>query len=282
MITSTTTVTCQPAACNNACHTQCTGCSLYEFCLSAAGSRGNAIDGLVSSRLQIKRGEALYRAGDDFHSLYVVHSGFFKTYAIAEDGRDQINGFHMSGEVIGMDGIETDQYTTFAVALEDSQVCVVPFAALEAACSKTPVLQRQLYRMLSHEIVRNQGLSMLLGSRRAEEKVATFMLDLSQRFAQRGYAAAEFHLRMTREEIGSYLGLTLETVSRVFSKFQDIGLFQVHNKHIQMLNVTGMAAAMNEPSPSVAQPRTVISAQARRADTHVRGTVSRARAAFAM
>lgn len=231
-----------------ACHTQCSGCSLHDFCSpTSENGRANAIDKLVSSRTLVKRGETLYRAGDDFHALYVVHSGFFKTYAITEDGRDQVNGFHMSGEIIGMDGIETDEYTTFAVALEDSQVCAVPFAALEAACLKTPSLQRQLYRMMSHEIVRNQELTLLLGSRRAEEKVAAFMLNLSQRFAQRGYAAAEFHLRMTREEIGSYLGLTLETVSRVFSKFQDIGLFQVRNKHIQMLDIAGMAAAVNDP-----------------------------------
>ncbi len=203
-----------------------------------------ALDDLFFSRRTIKRGASLYRAGTPFQSLFTVRSGFFKSYVVTEDGREQVTGFQMAGEIVGLDGIETDSHNLNVEALEDSVVCVIPFAQLEDLASRVPSLQRQFHRMMSREIVRDQGVMMLLGSMHAEERVAAFLLNLSQRFAARGYAAARFILRMTREEIGSYLGLKLETVSRIFSKLQQGGLIAIDKKSVHLLNVTALKALM--------------------------------------
>jgi len=145
----------------------------------------------------------------------------------------------MAGEVLGMDGIGTGVHAADAIALEDSEVCVLPYAHLEE-----PRFQRQLHKVMSRELVRDQGVMMLLGTMRAEERLAAFLLNLSQRFVARGFSSSEFHLRMTREEIGSYLGLSLETVSRLFSRFQDDGLISVQQKHVCILDVPGLRAVM--------------------------------------
>ena len=216
-----------------------------SFLLRAGTLNENTLPHLMAARQSIRRGQSLFRANDPCHALYIMHSGFFKTYAITTEGREQVNGFHMPGEVFGMDGLDNDRHHVFAVALEDSVVCVIPLDMLETWCSRKPERQRQMYRMLSREIVRNQQLGLLLGVRLAEEKVAAFMVDLSQRFYGRGYAAGEFILRMTRNEIGSYLGLKMETVSRVLSKFASFGLIRVRNKHIQILDIPGMTAIMH-------------------------------------
>ena len=149
------------------------------------------------------------------------------------------------GEIVGMDGIGTDHHAADVTALEDSEVCVIPYARLEEAG-----LQRQLHRVMSRELVRDQGVMMLLGTMRAEERLAAFLLNLSQRFTARGYSPNEFHLRMKREEIGSYLGLSLETVSRLFSRFQSEGLVAVQQKHIRILDVAGLRSVMLPERPS--------------------------------
>ena len=220
----------------------CGACNLRELCLPCglSGSAPEVLAELVYTRRRIKRGETLYRAGAAFESLYAVRSGFLKSRVLLEDGRDQVTGFHMAGEVVGMDGIGTDTHSADVIALEDSEVCVIPYALLEE-----PHLRRQLQKMMSREMVREQGVMMLLGSMRAEERLATFLLNLSQRFVARGYARDDFHLRMTREEIGSYLGLSLETVSRLFSRFQDDGLMTVQQKHIHILDIPGLKAMMS-------------------------------------
>ncbi len=220
----------------------CGACNLRELCLPSGlnGSDPGMLDDLVYTRKRVKRGESLYRAGGEFESLYAIRSGFFKSRVVLEDGRDQVTGFHMAGEILGMDGIGTDSHTADAIALEDSEVCVIPYARLEE-----PHLQRQLHKVMSRELVRDQGVMMLLGTMRAEERLAAFLLNLSQRFVARGYASQEFHLRMTRDEIGSYLGLSLETVSRLFSRFQDDGLITVQQKHICILDIAGLKAVMS-------------------------------------
>ena len=182
------------------------------------------LDTLVSTRRKVKRGHHLYRTGVPFEAIYAIKTGFFKTDVLMEDGRDQVTGFQMAGEILGMDGISLESHTCNAVALEDSEVCVIPFAQLEQLSSEMRTLQHHFHKVMSREIVRDQGVMMLLGTMRAEERLAAFLLNLSQRFTARGYSAAEFHLRMTREEIGSYLGLKLETVSRAFSAFPGGGL----------------------------------------------------------
>jgi CRP/FNR family transcriptional regulator len=220
----------------------CSSCSLRELCLPMGLSREEIelLDQLVYTRRRVKRNETLYRAGDPFTSLYAVRSGFFKSDVILEDGRDQVTGFHMAGEILGLDGIGTEAHTCNAHALEDAEVCIIPFSRLEELSREVRNLQHQFHKVMSREIVRDQGVMMLLGTMRAEERLAAFLLNLSQRFVARGYSPAEFHLRMTREEIGSYLGLKLETVSRIFSKFQDQGLIAVQQKHIRILNTDGL------------------------------------------
>lgn len=198
------------------------------------------LDHLVFTRRRLKRGEALYRAGDEFASLNAARSGFFKSTVLLEDGRDQVTGFHMPGDIMGLDGISADRHSVSTIALEDSEVCIIPFTRLEELSHRVRSLQNQFHKMMSREIVRDQAVIMLLGTMRAEERLAAFLLNLSQRFAARGYSAVEFHLRMTREEIGSYLGLKLETVSRIFSKFQEQGLIAVQQKHIRIENMAGL------------------------------------------
>jgi CRP/FNR family transcriptional regulator, anaerobic regulatory protein len=225
--------------------TRCSTCNLREVCFprGLSGADSQALDDIVYTRRRIKRGDSLYRAGSGFESLYAVRSGFFKSSVVLEDGRDQVTGFHMAGELLGMDGIGADAHAADVLALEDSEVCVIPYSRLEQ-----PNLQRQLHKVMSRELVRDQGVMMLLGTMNAEERLAAFLLNLSQRFTARGFSASEFHLRMTRDEIGSYLGLSLETVSRIFSRFHDDGLIAVHQKHIRILDIPALKAAMTRPA----------------------------------
>jgi CRP/FNR family transcriptional regulator len=229
----------------------CSSCSLREICLPTGLSPDEIekMDQMVYTRKRVKRGDSVYRSDEKFASLYAVRSGFFKTTLVMEDGRDQVTGFHMAGDMLGMDGIGTDQHSCNAVALEDSEVCVIPYARLEELSRELYVLQQHFHKVMSREIVREHGVMLLLGSMRAEERLAAFLLNLSQRFTSRGYSPSEFNLRMTREEIGSYLGLKLETVSRTFSKFQEDGLIGVQQKNIRILDSEGLKSVLSrEPA----------------------------------
>lgn len=227
--------------------TACSQCNLQELCLpfGLENAEIEQLDELIGSRRKIKRHQHLYRAGDGFEAIYAVRSGSFKTNVLFEDGRDQVTGFQMSGEILGLDGISTEKHTCDAQALEDSEVCVIPFDKLEELSREVESLQHQFHKVMSREIVRDHSVMMLLGSMRAEERLAAFLINLSQRFTARGFSPAEFHLRMTRDEIGSYLGLKLETVSRAFSRFQDQGLISVQQKHIKILNIDGLKALLS-------------------------------------
>ncbi len=238
--------------------TACSQCHLKELCLphDLSAAEMQRLEALVATRRKIKRGKHLYRSGDNFEALYAIKSGFFKTDIIMEDGRDQVTGFQMAGELLGMDGISIESHTCNAVALEDSDVCVIPFVQLEQLSREIRSLQHHFHKVMSREIVRDQSVMMLLGTMRAEERLAAFLLNLSQRFTARGYSAADFHLRTTREEIGSYLGLKLETVSRAFSRFQEDGLIIVQQKHVRILDIDGLRALLNHtPSPTSAASR---------------------------
>ena len=231
----------------------CSQCNLQELCLPLGLSEAeiHRLDSLVSTRRKVKRGQHLYRTGAQFEAIYAIKAGFFKTDVLMEDGRDQVTGFQMAGEILGMDGISLESHTCNAVALEDSEVCVIPFAQLEQLSSEMRTLQHHFHKVMSREIVRDQSVMMLLGTMRAEERLAAFLLNLSQRFTARGYSAAEFHLRMTREEIGSYLGLKLETVSRAFSRFQEEGFIVVQQKHIRILDLASLKALLTHtPLPT--------------------------------
>jgi len=225
----------------------CSSCNLRELCLPVGMSNEQLerLDGMVATRRQVARGDRLFHSGDEFHSLYAVRTGFFKTCISSEDGRDQVTGFQMAGELLGLDGIGTERHTCDAVALEDSQVCVIPFQQLEDLTREFSDLQRQFHKIMSREIVRDHGVMLLLGSMRAEERLAAFLLNLTQRLQARGFSASSLILRMTREEIGSYLGLKLETVSRTFSKFQDEGFLEVKQRQIRVLNQPALQNLVN-------------------------------------
>ena len=217
--------------------TLCSTCSLRELCLPV-GLRPDEfeqLDTVIKQSHRLKKGEFLFRSGESFHSLYAIRTGFFKTTVASQDGRDQVTGFFMSGELIGMDGICTHSHSCDAVALEDSEVCELPFGHMEALSKEIPSIQTHFFRLMSREIVRDQGVMLLLGNMRAEERIAAFLLNLSQRLHHRGFAANDFILRMSREEIGSELGLKLETVSRTLSRFHQEGLIVVEHKHIRLL-----------------------------------------------
>jgi len=227
-------------------HTHCSTCNLREVCLPCGmnGQDAGVLDDLSYTRKRVKRGETLFHAGVAFEALYAVRSGFFKSSTLLEDGRDQVTGFHMAGELVGLDGIASGAHASDVIALEDSEVCIIPYARLEE-----PTMQRQLHKVMSRELVRDHGVMLLLGTMRAEERLAAFLLNLSTRFTARGYSPSEFHLRMTREELGSYLGLSLETVSRLFSRFQDDGIIAVRQKHIRILDVAALKAVVSQPNP---------------------------------
>jgi CRP/FNR family transcriptional regulator len=224
----------------------CSICNLRELCLPGELCAEDLarVENVVYLRRRIKRGEALFNAGDAFNAVYAIRSGFFKTVVLDGEGREQVTGFCMGGELLGMEGVGAGRYHGAAVALEDSEVCVMPFALVEEMARAIPALQRQLHAVLAREIVHDRGVMMLLGSMRAEERLATFLLNLSRRFTRRGYSPSEFHLRMTREEIGSFLGLKLETVSRLFSRFQTDGLIEVQQKHVRILDSAGLEALL--------------------------------------
>jgi CRP/FNR family transcriptional regulator len=227
--------------------TACSNCNLRELCLPIGldVEELKKLDELVSTRRRLKRGDHLYRAGQVFESIYAVRSGFFKTDVLIEDGRDQVTGFQMTGELLGLDGISSETHSCNAIALEDSEVCAIPFSHLEGLSRQIHTLQHHVHKVMSREIVRDHGVMMLLGTMRAEERLAAFLLNLSQRFKARGYSPAEFNLRMSRDEIGSYLGLKLETVSRAFSRFQEEGLLAVHQRKVRILNTSGLRKLMN-------------------------------------
>lgn len=237
--------TVKPAAVPLAYAVNCGDCGLRDICLVEGLSPADLdrLTGMVSTRRRVKRGEPLFRAGDRFDAIYPIRLGFFKTRVTADDGREQVTGFPMPGDILGFDAISTATFQCDAIALEDAEVCIVPFEKLESLSRDFTALQHQLHRVLSREIVRDQGVMMLLGTMRAEQRLATFVMNLSQRFAQRGFSPREFILRMTREEIGNFLGLKLETVSRTFSKLQEDGIITVDQKRLRIEDVARLREA---------------------------------------
>lgn len=202
-----------------------------------SASEMERFEALSSSKRSYSTGEYVYRTGDRFLSLYAIRGGSIKTRVLHEDGREQLTSFLMSGEISGLDAISTDFHTCEAVAMEPCEVCELPFSKLEELSREIPNLQRHLHKIMSREIVRDQSIMMLLSSMRAEERLAAFLLNLSQRFSARGYSPNAFRLLMTRHEIGSYLGLKLETVSRTFSHFQEHGLLSVKVREIEIMDM---------------------------------------------
>lgn len=222
---------------------------MRELCLPV-GLEPDALrqlDALVTNRIRFKKGEKLYRVGEPFTALFAVRVGSCKTTVLAEDGREQITGYHMLGDIVGLDGIGSERHCCEAVALEDTEVCALPFDRLEELARTVVPLQRNLHQFLSRDIGRDHRMMLLLGSMRADERLAVFLLNLSDRYRQRGYSSTEIVLRMTREEIGSYLGLKLETVSRLFSRFQEEGLLQAQGRVLKLLDLPGLKQLAGQP-----------------------------------
>jgi CRP/FNR family transcriptional regulator len=198
------------------------------------------LDAVVTDRTRLKKGGKLYRAGESFAALYAIRLGSCKTTVLGDDGREQITGYHMPGDVIGLDGIGAERHGGEAVALEDTEVCALPFDRLEELARTIVPLQQNLHRFMSREIERDQNMMLLLGSMRSDERLAVFLLNLSDRYRRRGCSPTEIVLRMTRGEIGSYLGLKLETVSRLFSRFQEQGLLRVQGRVLKLLDLSAL------------------------------------------
>ena len=213
--------------------------------MGLSGGEMDKLDELVATRRKIKRGAPLFSNGDRFNALYAIRTGFFKTCIATEDGRDQVTGFQMAGEIIGLDGIIGDRHMCDAIALEDAEVCVMPYDRIEELSRLVPALQTHVHKIMSREIVREHGVMLMLGSMRAEERLAAFLLNLVQRLHARGFSQSELVLRMTREEIGSYLGLKLETVSRTFSKFVEEGIVEVKQRHVRILSTDALKRIVN-------------------------------------
>jgi CRP/FNR family transcriptional regulator len=186
---------------------------------------------------RVQQGVALYRAGDPFGPIYAIRSGTFKSVLLDANGSYQVLGFPMAGDVLGLDGIEAQQYRTEAVALEDSEVAIIPFPRLAHLSGKAGALQQFVYRLLSRQLAREHMQMWLLGSLGAESRVAAFLLILGERYARLGYSDTRFNLRMTRLDLGSFLGLTQETVSRALSRFDEAGVIQVHNKELKIVDI---------------------------------------------
>lgn len=228
-------------------HVACSNCNLREMCMPTGFSvdEMRKLDEVVEKRRRVKQGDMLFANGEAFSSLYAIRTGFFKTCAITVDGKDQVTGFQMAGEIIGMDGIATDHHHCSAIALEDAEVCVMPMSSVSELSRELPALQQHVHKIMSREIVRENSVMMLLGNMRAEERVAAFLLNLSQRLQARGLSPHEMVLRMSREDIASYLGMKLETISRTFSKLSDDGVIEVKQRNIKIVNVEALKAIFN-------------------------------------
>ena len=201
----------------------------------------NRLDAILSTTRKVRRGEVLYRANDQFNSIYTVRVGCFKTVVTHRDGGEQVTGFQLAGETLGLDGVFAERHNCDAIALEDSEASVIRFALLVSLCREVSSMQHHLLRLMSGEIVRESGLLLMLGTMSAEQRVAAFLLDISDRMKAQGYSPKEFNLRMTRQEMGSYLGIELETVSRMFSKLQKRGLVDVQGKEIRIVDRLGLS-----------------------------------------
>lgn len=217
----------------------CEDCSLYRLCLPLGlHSKDLAqLDKIIKRSQTYKRGQPLFEANNQFTSLYVVRSGSFKTTISTNNGRDQVTGFYFPGEFIGLDAIHQESYQSTARALESSSVCELPYDHLQEIGKDMPQLQIQLLTRISKELAGDKGLMLLLGKKTADEKLASFLLSISKRFNERGFSAMDFQLSMSRSDIANHLGLAVETVSRILSRFQDDELITITGKAISLKNM---------------------------------------------
>lgn len=224
--------------------TQCQKCSLYQLCMPMGLAEGdlNRLDKIIKRRRPVEKGEFLFRLGGDFTALYAIRSGSLKTYTSQSDGQEQVIGMHLPGELIGLDAIGNHRHGCSAVALETTSVCEIPFDRLEPLSREIPGLQQHLFRLMSAEIQHDQCHMTVLARMPVENRLASFLMSLSERYKLRGYSANEFNLSMSRGDIANMLGMAMETISRLLGNFQDQGLIKVERKHIRILDPTALRA----------------------------------------
>ena len=222
----------------------CKDCTLATLCLPLSLNLQDldTLDSIVKRSRPLKKGEFLFRQGDTFASVYAVRSGSLKTFSVTDCGEEQITGFHLPSEFVGLSGMDTELYPVSAIALETTSICEIPFERLDELSASMPQLRRQLMRIMSREIRDDQQMMMLLSKKTADERIATFLVNLSARFRARGYSPQQFRLAMSRNEIGNYLGLAVETVSRVFTRFQQNELLIAEGKEINLINLIEICA----------------------------------------
>lgn len=231
----------------------CSSCNLFNVCIPQGLDKDNIekLDTLVRRPRPIHRGEHIFRSGDGFRSIYAIHSGTVKVYLLTDACEEQIIGFYLPGEILGFNSIETEEYTCSAVALETSSYCEIPFSQVEEVCRRIPELQRQVFRLMSREISFSNDMMLSICRKNAEEKLATFLVSLSNRFQHRGYSAREFRLAMSRQEIGIYLGLTIETVSRTFSRMQKQNMIKVDRRSVTINDLPALRQISSGMAPDV-------------------------------
>ena len=233
--------------CSHDYQVSCGNCRLNSICLPLALESDDIqqLDDIIQRSKPLQKSQHLYREGDDFQSVYAVRSGTLKAYKTTDDGREQVTGFYFPGEILGMDGISNNAHASSAKALETAAVCEIPFSSLEKLSSLMPNLQRHFFQLMSREITEDQQLITLLSKNSADERVASLMISISTRNAKRKLSSTQFRLPMSRVDIGNYLGLTVETVSRVFSRMQKMNILCVDNKEIEILDSQGLRKMAN-------------------------------------
>ncbi len=220
------------------CAIKCQDCSISQLCIpvSLNAEEMGKLDDIIERKKPLHKGDYLFEAGQPLRSIYAVRSGSFKSYTLTESGEEQITGFHLAGDIVGFDGISTMSHKSYAQAMETAMVCEIPFTTLDDLSGKLPKLRHQVLRMMSNEINYDQEMLLMLNKKTAEERLAAFLANLSTRFGERGFSKKEFRLTMTRGEIGNYLGLTVETISRLLSRFQKAEIIKVEGKFITILD----------------------------------------------
>lgn len=228
---------------NSGCEIRCQDCSISQLCIpySLNETELDRLDEIIERKKPFQKGQEIYCAGDELKSLYAIRSGSIKSYTITEQGDEQITGFHLAGDLIGFDALASREHPSFAQALETSMVCEIPYDILDSLSDEMISLRRQITSLMSNEICGNQNMILLLSKKNAEQRLAAFIYNLSTRFAARGFSPKEFRLSMTRGDIGNYLGLTVETISRLLGRFQKIEMIEVQGKYISILDPVALS-----------------------------------------
>jgi len=224
--------------------THCGNCSLSSLCLPIALEKDDleALDKVIKRGRPIQKGELLFKQGDPFKAIYAIRTGTIKSYTVAPSGEEQITGFHLASELVGLSGYSEDAYPLSAKALETTTVCELPLEKLETLSDEIPGLRRQIMRNMGSEIRQDQQMMLQLSKKTADERMAYFLLDISKRFERRGFSASTFRLAMSRVDISNYLGLAVETVSRIFTRFQKKEFIRTEGKEVTLLNLSELNA----------------------------------------